>query len=399
MHYELKTMSDIFEVLAKRLNVGVIFSGDSEEEGAVINRTYHQRHWKSYVPVALNLVMTLEEMGFNKVRLIADDMDFLNNLRSAGIDLAWLNTGGVQGKNAISHAPSMLELSGVPYVGHSPINYALMDHKLSFKRVLRGIGVRTAEFVVWDPVEHGSARGILPTFRRELAHLGSRWVVKPVTGRASKFIYTVTQESELVEAVEEVYRHTYNAVLIETYLPGREFAVSGGPRVWYKDGVFVKPQQPRLFSYVERFFEQDEMIFTSMDQRPIGPKRAGVIARERDPAVIDRLNAICTPVIQKLGLNYLIRMDVREDENGDLRVLEVNPKPDLSKPMKGTFSLVALGLQEHGITYNDLIISLLASFIDHELRYRPVSIPGILALLDEAGIAFDRPFAVENSYE
>ena len=52
------------------------------------------------------------------------------------------------------------------------------------------------------------------------------FVVKPVSGRVSLHVRVVDHAADLGDAVAEVYAATENHVLIEAYLPGREFCVA-----------------------------------------------------------------------------------------------------------------------------------------------------------------------------
>jgi D-alanine-D-alanine ligase len=61
--------------------------------------------------------------------------------------------------------------------------------------------------------------------------------------------------------------------------------------------------------------------------------------------------------------------------------LEANPKPDLKHPGENVTSLVALGLAEYGMSYNDLIFSLLADRLDYLLTQHIEIIPHIVDLL------------------
>lgn len=60
----------------------------------------------------------------------------------------WLNTGGVQGESPMCQTQALLETAGIPYVGHSPLNAALLDDKGLFKLACRGLGIKTAPFIV-----------------------------------------------------------------------------------------------------------------------------------------------------------------------------------------------------------------------------------------------------------
>ncbi len=78
-------------------------------------------------------------------------MSLGENLKKFDAHLAWVNSGGVQGHCSVAHAPAMLELFGIPYVGHDPMTAAILDNKHVFKRQLVAAGLPTAEFCVWQP--------------------------------------------------------------------------------------------------------------------------------------------------------------------------------------------------------------------------------------------------------
>ena len=122
----------------------MIYGGDKSVEGAVVNRTVNLRPWKRYEKVAQDIASALRRIGFREVETLPEDIQLGDRLRRAGTHLAWLNTGGVQGFGAMSHAAAMLEMFGVPYVGHDPITTSILDTKHLFKRKLALLGLPTA---------------------------------------------------------------------------------------------------------------------------------------------------------------------------------------------------------------------------------------------------------------
>ena len=103
-------------------------------------------------------------------------------LRAEGVHLAWLNTGGVQGYASMTHASAMLELFGIPYVGHDPVTAGMLDTKHVFKQGLKACQIPTAPFVTWH-----LARGLfLPrensAFLRAFGDYSGPFIVKPVSG-------------------------------------------------------------------------------------------------------------------------------------------------------------------------------------------------------------------------
>ena len=65
-------------------------------------------------------------------------------------------------------------------------------------------------------------------------------------------------------------------------------------------------------------------------------------------------------------------------------VLEANPKPDLTFPTKDTTSLVCANLAAHGMSYDDLIMSLISDRIDLLFSQRRQSVAHLTALLKSA---------------
>ncbi len=117
----LEDLEARIERLFARLRIAVVFGGDKWVDGAVINPTVNPRSWKSYESVANDIAAALRRIGFRHVTLLPDDMRLGERIRNDDIQFAWLNTGGVQGYNPLAHGPAMLEMLGIPYVGHDPL--------------------------------------------------------------------------------------------------------------------------------------------------------------------------------------------------------------------------------------------------------------------------------------
>lgn len=363
------------EVLFRRLRIAVIHAGDKGREGAVLHAAANHRSWKSYEPVARDIAAALARLGIREeVAVLADDLGLPGSLAAGRTHMAWLNTAGVQGRAAMAHAPGMLELCGLPYVGHDPLVAALLDDKHRFKRQLVAAGIPTAPSLLVRPgpdalrpmADRAFARRFAQTFGR---HRGP-FVIKPVSGRASLNVTYVETVLQLRDAVAAVHEATHGGVLIEPYLGGPEYCVAVAGRVVASGGRLSRRDNPFVFSALERVLEPGETIFTSMDLRPITGERARLLCPDRDREVLRDLDSIARAVADEFALETLVRLDLRSDAEGRLFVLEANPKPDLKAPSPGVTSLVSLGLAQHGMTYDDLILSLLAGRVDQLLDDR-----------------------------
>jgi D-alanine-D-alanine ligase len=352
------------ECLYSKLRIAVIHGGDSSKEGSVIYRTHNPRSTKTYENVAQDIANALRTIGFHHVFVIGDDMNLPQRLKQENIHIAWLNTGGTQGYNPVCHTPALLEMLGVPYIGHNPLNSSKLDQKHIFKLELQALGIKTAPFMTWHPAQGLFNPYLNERFAETFRNYSGSFLVKPVSGRASLNIHYVETLDGLSEAVASIHRVTHDTALIETYLSGREFCVAVCGCIIHANQNFSRQAKPFAFSTIERILEPGEYIFTSMDKKAITAERVRLLD-DKELELKQNLIEIAQKVYRDFYLSTLVRIDLRTDENGILHVLEANPKPDLKRPNKSMTSLVVQGLQEHGMNYEDLILSLFCDRLDY----------------------------------
>jgi len=377
----VEQLQEQIDRLRRRMTIAVIYGGDKRNAGAVIYPTANPRSWKSYEAVAQDITDALRRLGFRDVHMMPDDMTLGERLRKAGAHMAWLNTGGVQGFHPAAHTAGMLEMFGIPYVGHDPLSAATLDDKHAFKRALYSLGIPTAPFIIWHPGRESIPLVTSRRFRDVFAAHTGGFIVKPVNGRASQHVLMVESTREVEDAVREVHARTNNAVLIEAFLSGSEYCIAVCGRVVARQGRLEMRNGPFVFSAAERVLAEDEKIFTSMDVQPITSGRVRLLDPDAEPLIVDELHEIAHDVFTEFGLETLIRLDIRADDAGELFVLEANPKPDLKRPRGDTLSLVCAGLAEHGMSYDDLILSLFADRIDVLFSQRRGMVNHLLQLL------------------
>jgi D-alanine-D-alanine ligase len=364
--------------LADKLRLSVIYGGDKTAAGAVLRHSANTRSWKSYESVARDIGAALTRLGYGPVNVVQDDMHLPSRLKDNRSAFAWLNTGGVQGRNAISHTSAMLEMYGIPYVGHDPLTAGLLDSKHHFKRQLQALGIPTAPFFVWSPNEAREPPFSDRRLKAQFAKWPNGFVVKPVTGRASLHVHYVERARDLNEVIRHVHDATQNSVLVEAFLSGREYCIAVSGPVLARQGKIWQLPGPLAFSALERKLGRNERIFTSMDVKPITAARTRALSPDRDADVIEQLSSMARQVYVGTPLQTLVRLDVRADDRGRLFVLEANPKPDLAAPRATSASLISLGLPQLGMTYDDLILTLLADRLSTLFDDRPHSVAEFL---------------------
>ena len=213
---------------------------------------------------------------------------------------------GLQGVDREARVPALLEGCGVPYTFSDARVLTAGLHKGVSKRLARRAGVRTADFEVVASLQDAEqCRLPMPLF------------VKPVAEGSSKGITAanvVASRQALVRRCGELLARYRQPVLVETYLPGREFTVGivgtgaraevlGVMEVLCGDGA-----EPGGYSYVNKVnFQTCVQYELATDDTA---RRAGAMALR---------------VWRYLGCRDAGRVDLRCDANGEPHFLEVNP--------------------------------------------------------------------------
>ena len=126
--------------------------------------------------MAETIAKTLEKEGFSDVAVLPENRHLGTELAKRGVDIVWLNSSGVHGINPMAHAPSLLEMLGVPYVGHNPLTVSLLDNKHVFKSVCSTATLPTARFVVLPPSLSSDDLKNSPKFRTAFGNFSGPFI-------------------------------------------------------------------------------------------------------------------------------------------------------------------------------------------------------------------------------
>ncbi|HEX3531285.1 MAG TPA: hypothetical protein VH988_29845 [Thermoanaerobaculia bacterium] len=234
--------------------------------------------------------------------------------------------------NLCPASAAALELAGVPFTGGSAAAIWLTTDKLMTRALLAAEGLPVAPGGRLD-FEHPDLLDRVPP----------PWILKPACEDASIGLegnpVCSTREEALARGAHLAARFPGQAVLAETYLPGRELNVSllanGGSG---KGGVDVLPiaeilfqdfpeEMPRVVGYEAKWLEDSfacihtVRAFLDDPADPADPNEAALIEKVRHLA--RRAWAVC-------GLSGYARVDLRLDAAGEPVILEVNANPCLS---------------------------------------------------------------------
>jgi D-alanine-D-alanine ligase len=228
---------------------------------------------------------------------------WLTHTAVLGAECVVLGLHGGQGEDGTVQAA--LDLAGVPYTGSGHLASALaMDKHLS-KIVLRHAGVPTADWLMAPPP--GQAMDAAEVERV----VGWPAVVKPSRQGSTVGLSIVHAASELEAAVAEAYRYD-DAVMVERFVPGREFTVGivGGEALPIIEIVPVKA----LYDY--------ECKYT--------PGMAQEFVADLPAETVARMCAYSLQAFSACGLRGYGRVDFRMDPDGGLWCLELNTLPGMT---------------------------------------------------------------------
>jgi D-alanine-D-alanine ligase len=253
-------------------------------------------------------------------------------------DLVFNIAEGLNGFGREAFVPSLLDAYGIPYTFSDPLVLSMTLHKAMAKRVVRDLGIPTPEFFVVEKEKKEFAGYFpFPLFAKPVAEGTSKGI-----SAASKIMNT----SQLTEVCNKLLFKFHQPVLVEMYLPGREFTVGiigtgkeatvlGVMEVLLKDHA-----DPDVYSYENK--EHCEEL---------------VEYRLADDIVAQRTQKMALAVWRGLGCKDAGRVDFRIDRKGMPNFLEVNPLAGLH-PEHSDLCIIASKI---GMTYRELIESILLS--------------------------------------
>jgi D-alanine-D-alanine ligase len=241
-------------------------------------------------------------------------------LQLENIDLAFIALHGPGGEDGVIQGA--LETLGVAYTGSGVLASALAMDKLRSKRLWRGIGLATADFVELEKDSDWEA---------VLAQLGPVFV-KPATGGSSIATCAARTPQELAAAWKEAAPHG-GRVIAEQLIEGGEYTVSVlGDRVL-----------PAISMETDNEFYDYEAKYLSDDTQYKCP--CGL-----EPEVEQMLGNMALEAFQSLGCEVWGRVDFMRDAQGRFYTLEVNTVPGMT-----SHSLVPMAARAAGIELPELV--------------------------------------------
>jgi D-alanine-D-alanine ligase len=303
-------------------------AGYSEEQTAEFDRP------DTIVAIDLALI----QMGFQTQRI--GNIKSLVQRLAAGErwDMVFNICEGMFGLGREAQVPALLDAYQIPYTFSGPLVLALSLDKALTKSVLRTMGVATPDFaVVGMPEDIAAVNLPFPVFAKPLAE---------GTGLGIDQASKIDSRSELATVCLKLLEKFKQPVLVETYLPGREFTVGvvGSGAAAEAIGtieVILRPAaQANAYSYVNKENCEELISYVLAPEDVAGPCRELALKAWRG-----------------LGCLDAGRVDIKMDGNGVVNFLEVNPLAGLH-PEHSDLPIICKIV---GITYQTLVERIMAS--------------------------------------
>jgi D-alanine-D-alanine ligase len=247
-------------------------------------------------------------------------------------DLVFNIAEGLKGVGREAQVPALLDAYDIPYTFSDPLVMALALHKGMAKRVARDCGVPTAPFAVVESMADLATVDLpFPLFAKPIAE---------GTGKGVTPASRVVNRAALRKLCRQLLERYRQPVLIETFLPGREFTVgvigtgAAAEPVAVMEVLLNGQAETGVYSYVNKEECESRVIYRLAEDEQA--KEAGVVA---------------LAAWRALGCRDGGRVDLRQDAGGRPLFLEVNPLAGLHP----THSDLPIMCTLAGIPYDALI--------------------------------------------
>jgi D-alanine-D-alanine ligase len=255
----------------------------------------------------------------------------LVRLSTTGIDVVFNALHGGAGENGTIQA--VLDLIRMPYTGSPMAASAMAMNKDISKRVMRTLGIATADWQRFD-----RSTELTPDDISEIvieSNLGWPVVVKPTDGGSTVGLSLVESADGLPEAIRQAFS-VDDSLLVETYLKGREITIA------VLDGkalppVEIKPSHA-LYDYTCKYTKGKSEYFCP----------ASI-----DADLVRRFSFEAELLYKTIGCRGYARVDFITAPDGSSICLELNTLPGMTG-----LSLFPMAARAAGIEFDELLIRL-----------------------------------------
>lgn len=250
-------------------------------------------------------------------------------------DLVFNICEGLRGPGREAQVPALLDAYDIPYTFADPLMMSVCLHKEMTKMVVRDSGIATPRSLVVQTLD-------------DLANHSLRYplFIKPIaegTGKGVTPDSKISDLDELTAGCRELLEKFRQPVLVEEFLPGREFTTGligtgdDATVLGTLEIILLSGAEPEVYSYVNK--ERCEEL---VEYRLVRP--------DNDPEVA-AAEALALAGWRALNGRDAGRIDIRSDVSGQPQFIEANPLAGLH-PQHSDLPMIATAV---GMPYTELI--------------------------------------------
>ncbi len=254
-------------------------------------------------------------------------------------DLVFNIAEGLYGEGRESLVPSLLDAFKIPYVFSGPVTLGISLNKAFAKQIVRDRGVNTPAFHVISQLSD------LP-----LVDLEYPLFAKPIsegTGKGINSSSVIASTEELEAVCSELLSKFHQSVLVEEFLPGREFTV----------GVLGSGADAYVPGAMEIIYKHSDNAIYSYDSKENYEELIDYVAVTGD--LLEQCKLVALKAWRALNCLDGGRVDVKVDRHGKVNFIEVNPLAGLN-PVSSDLPILC---RLNGISYQKIITVILESAI------------------------------------
>lgn len=254
--------------------------------------------------------IALHSLGYKTERIGNAKSLMMRLLNGNRWDLVFNICEGIFGDGRESLVPAILDDWQIPYVFSSAATMALTLNKALCKRVVRDAGIPTPDFCLVRNVDDlENSKPEFPLF------------LKPVMEGSGKGIgehSLVWTEEEFNTVCRHLLRRYEQPVLVETYLPGREFTV----------GVCGNGPDARVIGVMEVTFNKEVMEIYSYENKQ--NYKEVVVYHKVEGEMAEKCGRLALQVWEATGSRDSGRIDMKLNKLGQPEFMEINPLAGLN---------------------------------------------------------------------
>jgi D-alanine-D-alanine ligase len=283
---------------------------------------------------------TLTELGYQTKR-IGHIKNLVSRLNQGDRwDLVFNIAEGLYGAGREAQVPALLDAYRIPYVFSGPLVLALTLDKALTKIIVKDAGVATPDHaVVHNRADIQKVKLPYPLFVKPLAD---------GTGKGIDPESVISAPEQLEKKCGELLDRYHQAVLVETYLSGREFTA----------GIVGTGEEARCIGVIEIILKDnaEKGVYSYVNKEECEER---IIYSLTDQDAVDACSALALQAWKCLRAEDGGRVDIRFDHKGNPHFLEINPLAGMH-PEHSDLPILA-GL--YGIPYRELMRMIMDSAV------------------------------------